>query len=108
VKPPKPSDFPELQSVFAGYLHEDLLAEHGTPLAALRAFHDDASAPERQRFAREARRFLERTATLDFSDVRDLLARLGCRWAPRSRKELVTLLTEAMNAPPGVPESRLD
>ena len=70
MKALKASDFPELQRVFAGYLHEDFLEEHGTPSAALRAFHEDANASERQRFSREARRFLDRTATLDFSDVR--------------------------------------
>jgi CdiI immunity protein len=100
VKPVKPSDFPELQRVFAGYLHEDFLEEHGTPLAALRAFHEDANPSERQRFSSEARRFLERTATLDFNDVRVLVARLGCRWTPPSRKALVALLTEAANPPP--------
>jgi hypothetical protein len=91
-----------MQRVFAGYLHEDFLEEYGTPLAALRAFHEDANASERQRFSSEARRFLERTATLDFSDVRILVARLGCRWTPRSRKALVALLTEAANLPPDV------
>ena len=33
----KPSAFPELRRVFDGYLHEDVLAEHGTPEAALGA-----------------------------------------------------------------------
>jgi hypothetical protein len=99
VKAVKPSDFPEMQRVFAGYLHEDFLEEHGTPRAALRAFYEDANASERQRFSKEARRFLERTATLDFSDVRVLVARLGGRWTPPSRKALVALLTEAANPP---------
>jgi hypothetical protein len=100
VKPLKPSEFPEMQRVFAGYLHEDFLEEYGTPLAALRAFLEDANASERQRFSREIRRFLERTAALDFSDVRALVARLGCRWTPGSRKALVALLTEAASRPP--------
>jgi hypothetical protein len=96
----KPSDFPELQRVFAGYLHEDFLEEYGTPLAALRAFLEDANASERQRFLREARRLLADAATLDFSSVRALVAGLGCRWTPRSRKTLVALLTEVANLPP--------
>ena len=99
MKALNPADFPEMQRVFAGYLHEDFFEEYGTPLAALRAFHEDANASERQRFSREIRRFLERTATLDFSDVRALLHGLGCRWTPRSRKALVALLTEAANSP---------
>ena len=97
MKALKPSDFPEMQRVFAGYLHEDFLEEHGTPLAALREFYKDANASERQRFSREAQRFLENTASLDFSDVRALVARLGSRWTPPSRKALVALLTEVAN-----------
>lgn len=99
MKAVKPSDFPELQRIFAGYLHEDYLEEYGTPLAALRAFQADANAAERQRFSKETRRFLERTATLDFSQVRVLLARIGSRWSPRSRHALVAVLTDAANSP---------
>jgi hypothetical protein len=99
VKALNPADFPEMQRVFAGYLHEDFLEEYGTPRAALRAFHEDANASERRGFSREIQRFLERTATLDFSDMRVLVAGLGCRWTPRSRKALVALLTEAANSP---------
>jgi hypothetical protein len=97
MKTLKPSDFPEIQRVFTGYLHEDFLDEYGTPLAALRAFHDDANVSERRRFAAEMRRFLERTATLDFTELRAVIGRLGCRWSPRSRKALVSLLTDAAN-----------
>ena len=100
MKALKPSDFPELQRVFAGYLHEDFLEEYGTPIAALRAFQEDADHSERQRFLTETRRFLERTARLDFNEVRALIARLGCRWTPPSRKAMVALLAEATNAPP--------
>jgi CdiI immunity protein len=97
MKTLKLSDFSEMQRVFTGYLHEDFLDEYGTPLAALRAFHDDANASERRRFSAETRRFLEWTATLDFNELRAVIARLGCRWSPRSRKALVSLLTEAAN-----------
>jgi DNA-binding MurR/RpiR family transcriptional regulator len=100
MKKLKPSDFPELQRVFAGYLHEDFLEEYGTPIAALRAFQEDADNSERQRFLTETRRFLERTAKLDFDEVRALIARLGCRWTPPSRKAMVAWLAEATNPPP--------
>lgn len=105
MKKLKPSDFPELQRVFAGYLHEDFLEEYGTPIAALRAFQEDADDSERQRFRTETRRFLERTARLDFKEVRALIARLGCRWTPPSRKAMVTLLTEATNPSPEARET---
>jgi hypothetical protein len=48
----------------------------------------------------EARRLLADAATLDFSSVRALVAGLGCRWTPRSRKTLVALLTEVADLPP--------
>jgi hypothetical protein len=89
------SDFPELRRVFNGYLHEDFPEEHGTPSAALRAFSEDANPAERQRFSKEAERFLARTATLEFNEVCDLVARLGCRWTPPSREALAALLGAA-------------
>jgi len=97
VKALKASDFPALQRVFSGYLHEDFLDEHGTPAAALRAFQEDADHSERRRFRTEARRFLQRSAPIDFKDVRAVMARLGCRWTPPSRKALVALLAEIAN-----------
>jgi hypothetical protein len=89
----KPSDFPALRQVFAGYLHEDCLEDYETPLAAIRAFLDEADRSGRERFRTEAGRFLARTADLDFTEVRALLVRLGCRWTPPSRKALIAVLT---------------
>jgi hypothetical protein len=97
---PKASDFPDLQRAFTGYLHEDFLEEYETPAAALRAFQDEADEAEGHRFRTEARRFIDRTADLDFGAVRALMARLGCRWTPPSRKALTTLLEDAISQPP--------
>ena len=93
----KASSYPELGRVFAGYLHEDFLAEWGTPEAALRAFLADASPGERRRFQREVSRFLTHIATLDFDAARDLFSELGSRWTPPSHEALVALLTAARN-----------
>jgi DNA-binding MurR/RpiR family transcriptional regulator len=93
------SDFPELQRAFTGYLHEDFLAEYETPADALRAFQDDADEGEARRFRKEARRFLDRTADLDLQELRALIARLGCRWAPPSRKAFAAMLTDAIAQP---------
>lgn len=98
------SAFPELQRVFSGYLHEDFLEEYGTPAAALRAYQDDADDVETQRFRTEARRFLDLTALFDFKEVRVLLARLGCRWTPPSRKALIAFFADAANPTPGSPD----
>jgi len=97
------SDFPELQRAFTGYLHEDFLAEYETPADALRAFQDDADEGEARRFRKEARRFLDRTADLDLQELRALIARLGCRWAPPSRKAFAAMLTDAIAQPGGRP-----
>ena len=88
------ASFPELRRVLTGYLHEDLVAEHGTPEKALQAFRADANPAERRRFKKEATRFLDRTRALDFDQVRDLLNQLGCRWMPPSREALVALLSD--------------
>jgi hypothetical protein len=89
-----PSAFPELQRVFAGYLHEDVLVEHGSAEAALRAFRADASAAELRRFQKEVKRFLAQTSTLEFDTVRARLHQLGSSWVPRSREALVAALTD--------------
>ena len=91
------SAFPELRRVFTGYLHEDALAEAGTPGAALRTFWADAAPDERRRFQREVGRFLALTAPLTLDDVRNLVRQLGSRWIPPSREALVALLTGASN-----------
>ena len=87
------SAFPELQRVFAGYLHEDLLVEAGTPEAALRAYRADAAEADVQRFRKEVNRFLEQTSSLEFEQVRAFVLQLGSRWIPPSREALVALLT---------------
>jgi hypothetical protein len=86
--------FRELQRVFAGYLHEDFLVEHGTPEAALGAFRADASPRELERFRRDAKRFLAHTSTLDFDEVQEFVRRLGSRWVPPSREALIALLRD--------------
>jgi hypothetical protein len=89
------SAFPELRRVFSGYLHEDVLAEAGTPEAALRTFWADAAPGERHRFQREVTRFLAHTATLKPDVMRDLVRQLGARWIPPSQEALVALLAAA-------------
>jgi hypothetical protein len=91
------SAFPGLRRTFGGYLHEDVLAEHGSAEAALRAFRADASPAEMRRFRKDITRFLAQTATLDLDELRRVLHQLGCRWIPPSREALIALLTDAAN-----------
>jgi len=87
------SEFPELERVFSGYLHEDFSVEYATPEAALRAFRSDASPAEWRRFQREAKELAELANVRNFDDVCELLQRLGSRWKPPSREALIALLT---------------
>ena len=91
------SAFPGLRRVFGGYLHEDVLAEHGSAEAALRAFRADASPADLRRFRKDVTRFLAQTASLDLDELRRVLYGLGCRWVPPSREALIALLTDAGN-----------
>ena len=92
MKPPDVSDFPELQRVFSGYLHEDFSAVHANATAALHAYLRDANPSERRRFVREVKRFLDRTTALDDEAMTAFVARLGSRWAPPSREALIAVL----------------
>jgi len=89
------SAFPQIHRVFSGYLHEDVLADAGTPEGALRTFWSDATPSERRRFQREARRLLEQVSALELDSIQDLVHELGGRWVPPSREALVALLTAA-------------
>jgi hypothetical protein len=88
-------DYPQLRQFFEGYLHEDFVQEHRTPAGALRAFEADASAAELRRFRAEAKRLLARVDSYELDEVRELLARLGSAWAPRSRAAVAKLLAAA-------------
>jgi hypothetical protein len=88
------SQFPELERVFSGYLHEDFAAEYGSPEAALRAFRHDASPAEWRRFQGEAKRLAGLAEEHDFDDICRMVQGLGSRWTPPSRHALITLLKD--------------
>ena len=88
-------DYPQLRQFFEGYLHEDFVQEHRTPEGALRAFEADANAAELRRFRAEAKRLLARVESAELDDIRELLAKLGSSWAPRSRAAVAKLLAAA-------------
>ena len=94
-----PAKFPALSAFLAGYLHQDFQLDHQTPAGAARAFHRDADATDRAALSKEAARFLAATESIDWSLVRDALDRLGSAWAPRTRADLVRLLT-TLSKPP--------
>jgi hypothetical protein len=87
------SEFPALERVFSGYLHEDFAAQYGTPEAALRAFREDASPAEWRRFQREAKRLVSLADARSHDHVCGVLQQLGSRWTPPSRDALIAVLT---------------
>jgi len=88
-------DYPHLRQFFEGYLHQDFIQEHRSPARALRAFEADASAAELRRFRAEANRLLARVDSYELEEVRELLAKLGSAWTPRSRAAVAKLLRAA-------------
>jgi|SRR5262252_5079902 len=98
MMPRTSAEFPELRRAFTAYLHEDFSVEHGTPARALQAFLTDADPSERSRFLVEVKRLIDHLDGLALRDVRELLAGLGSRWTPSSRKEVIHLLEGVLKA----------
>jgi hypothetical protein len=93
------ADYPTLEVFFSGYLHEDFVAVHGSPSAALRAFRADANKEEQRRFALEAVALLDAAATLSFNVVVDFIrGELGASWRPANLGQLQRLLRDPHHA----------
>lgn len=86
---PRASDLPALRAFARAYLHEDVLAEHGSADAAAAAFARDASDAERSQLVAELER-LERLvrAWPAARLARFFTDRLGAAWTPASVAEL--------------------
>lgn len=95
---PAADRYPALAQFVAGYLHQDFVAEHGTPAGAVRAFLREANDDERAAFRAEARQFLEAAAFRGWSDVTQAFADLGGAWLPSSRADLLTLIRAGLDA----------
>ena len=90
---PSPDDLPALTAFARGYLHEDVLAEHGTPEAAASAFARDASPDERHQLIAE----LERLTTALAESPPNRLKRffthnLRAAWTPETVDDLRSLI----------------
>jgi hypothetical protein len=72
--------FPVLAAFAPAYLHEDAMAEFGSPQGAVMAFAQDESAAEVERLAQE----LEALAACEPAQISRLLARLGCALEPQA------------------------
>jgi hypothetical protein len=87
-----PAAFPQLESFFSGYLHEDFLADYGSPEGALRAWRLDASTKESRQFDREAERLLDAASAVPFDTIAAFVRRgLGSAWRPSDKARLQQL-----------------
>jgi hypothetical protein len=91
-----PADFPVLRTFCRGYLHQDLLMDHGSAHAAARAFMRDAEPAERRRLAAEWAGLTQASRTVPA--LAHALRALGASWTPRTRAE-ARELDEALRPP---------
>jgi hypothetical protein len=85
------TEVPALAAFLSGYLHQDLLAEHASPEAALHAFMEAATRAERDQLAVDWHTFHTTTAAWPLTAVRRALTDLGSAWVPPTRSRLEAL-----------------
>ena len=87
-----PAEYAALSNFLRGYLHEDSALEHGSPMAAARAFRKDADERETAIVRSELDYLLQTTSAMPESQlIRILEYDLGCRWHFHSKKEVEQL-----------------
>ncbi len=99
---PRVSELPHLAAFVRAYLHEDLIAEYGSAMAAADAFVRDASTAERQAVARELERVAEALEKRSAEQVsRFFDETLRAAWTPSSTQELRMLMARIAGSPGG-------
>ena len=89
---PGDHDFPYLSEFARGYLHQDLIPEHGTALQATVAYLSDLSPADRKNVADEAFRLRAVAKGLSSAEINHLMAKLGASWSFVSKDELEQVL----------------
>ena len=84
--------FPLLSQFARGYLHQDLVPEHGSPLQAALAYVNDLSASEQRQAAAEAFRFRGLIHNWRNAEVNEAVAALGGSWNFVAKSELDAVL----------------
>jgi hypothetical protein len=80
--------FTALAEFARGYLHEDVIAEHGSAAEAASAFCADASADERRALADDLQRLVERAGAWQPRTLARFFNRLGAAWSPETLDEI--------------------
>ena len=99
TKPPGPepmfrdSDLKALRAFVAGYLHQDFVAEHKTPAAALDAYCREADRTGILELESDLDRFMAKTSAMPFVAAREIFVReLHSGWSPPNRAALAHLV----------------
>ena len=105
---PRASELPNLTAFVRAYLHEDVIAEHGSASAAMDAFAQDASAAERQALTRELERVARALARRSIAEMTDFFSdTLRAGWTPSSQhdlRQLIARIEAAYGDDAGAPE----
>ena len=87
-----PAEFPFLREFARGYLHQDLIPEHGSALQATKAYLNDLAPADRRRVADEAFRFRGLVRNWTGAETNSAIASLGGSWHFISSGELNEVL----------------
>jgi hypothetical protein len=94
-----PMEWPQLESLCDGYLHQDLVAEHGSAQQAVKAWLADASRDDAKALSSEWRTFLNVTHGMDITERVEALRELaGGAWAPAGELEFEVVSALLLNA----------
>jgi hypothetical protein len=72
--------FPLLREFARGYLHQDLIPEHGDPLGAAKAYLKDLGTDERKNLAAESQKMLTALRQWSAAELNRQLHRMGSAW----------------------------
>jgi hypothetical protein len=81
-----PDDFPRLREFARGYLHQDVLREYGSAVAAAKAYLADLNEEERQEVRAEAQRLLVLAQKGSLKESKEALGKLGAAWRAMEKK----------------------
>ncbi len=85
---PDPRHLAALTGFARGYLHQDVIAEHGSVAGAAAAFCRDASPAERRALADALQRVVEDARGWRAARLARFFERLGAAWSPSSIDEV--------------------
>lgn len=83
-----PADYLALTNFLRGYLHQDVMAAHGSPIRAAQQFRKDADEREAAVVHAELERLLDETSALSDTEISDLLENFGSSWRFATRREI--------------------